>query len=402
MAFFTRRRVIRLAALLAALLLLWLLKHIFFSAPAARFLTAPVTRGTIEASVLATGIVKPYQLVAVGARATGRIIALKVQPGQEVKQNELLAEIDPTTQENDLKSKEAVLARQKAGLAEQQAQLALSRQNMQRQQKMIVSHAISKADYDAAEAQVKVAEAQVAAYQAQIAQAETDVDMARVNLAYTQVTAPFSGTVLATVVQEGQNVNAVQSAPTIVILGNLAVMTVRAEISEADIVHVKPGQDLYFNTIGNPGRRYNGRLAAIEPAPESIRNDISFNAYSSTGSNSSSAQAVYYNGIFNVDNKDRVLRTYMTAEVHIVLGRAENALLAPIDGLAGPDKDGLYRARILQANGKPAERRVKIGIRTQAQAEVLDGLREGDEIITGESSGAVKAAAKATDKRPHF
>lgn len=397
MAFFTRRRIIQLSVLIAVLLAFFLIKHIFFGAPARIYLTAPVKRGNIESSVLATGILKPYQLVAVGARATGRIIALKVRPGQEVKQGELLAEIDPTTQENDLKSKESVLARQKAGLAEQEAQLTLAQQNMQRQKNMIVSHAISKADYDAAEAQVKVAEAQIAAYQAQIAQAETDVDMARVDLSYTQVTAPFSGTVLATVVQEGQNVNAVQSAPTIVILGNLSVMTVRAEISEADIVHVRPGQNLYFNTIGSPGRRYDGTLEAIEPAPESIRNDISFNSYSATGGGNT--QAVYYNGIFNVDNKDRALRTYMTAEVHIILGAAQNALLMPTDGLIGLGKDGVYRVRILQKDGAAAERMVKIGIRTQAQAEVLSGLAEGDEVITGESGGAPQASNR---KKPHL
>lgn len=391
MAFFTRKRIVRLLILLAALLVLWWLKHIFFSAEKPAYLTAAVKRGNIEATVLATGIIKPYQLVAVGARATGRIIALKVRAGSEVKQGDLLAEIDPTTQENDLKNKEAALALRQAGLEQQQAQLILAQQNMARQQNMIASHAVSKADFDAAAAQVKVALAEIDAYKAQIAQAQTDVDMARLNLGYTRVTAPFSGTVLATVVQEGQNVNAVQSAPTIVILGNLSVMTVRAQISEADIAHVKKGQDLYFNTIGNPARRYRGTLEEIEPAPETIRSDISFNASASA---TSSSQAVYYNGVFNIENADLSLRTYMTAEVHIILGHAENTLLVPADALQQAGKDGANTVRVLPSgSGKPVTKRVQIGLKTQALAQVLSGLSEGDRVITSEVTGAAAKSA---------
>jgi len=398
MAFFTRRRIIQLLIAAAVIVLLFWLKHLLFAAPAPSYLTAEVRRGNLESTVLATGIVKPYKLVAVGARATGRIVSMKVRPGQEVRQGDLLAEIDPTTQENDLKNKQAVLAARYAGLAQQQAQLVLAQQNMTRQQNMIASHAVSKADYDAAFAQVKEAEAQIAAYKAQITQAEADVDMAKLNLGYTQVTAPFSGTVLATVVQEGQNVNAVQSAPTIVILGDLSVMTVRAQISEADIVNVHEGQALYFNTIGNPGRRYNGKLESIEPAPENIRSDISFNA--SASATSTNTQAVYYNGIFNIPNEDRILRTYMTAEVHIILGKADNALIMPAEGLGRQIGKDEYTVRILAADGKAEERQVKIGLRTQAQAQVLAGLKQGEEVITGQTNGKLPGKSSGRAKTP--
>ncbi|WP_375669285.1 HlyD family efflux transporter periplasmic adaptor subunit, partial [Bartonella sp. MR168JLCBS] len=79
-----------------------------------------------------------------------------------------------------------------------------------------------------------------------------------------------AGTVLATVVEEGQNVNAVQSAPTIVILGDLSKMTVKAQISEADVLKVHAGPPLYFTVSGNSQRRYEGTIERREPAPESI------------------------------------------------------------------------------------------------------------------------------------
>src|SRR3546814_20214862 len=97
--------------------------------------------------------------------------------------------------------------------------------------------------------------------------------MSRVNLCYAQITAPSDGTVLAIVTQEGQTVNASQSAPTIIVLGQIDVMTVRAEISEADIVHVRPGQAVTFTILADPDPRYEATLGSLEPAPESITGD---------------------------------------------------------------------------------------------------------------------------------
>lgn len=376
---------IAVAIVILLVMILWV-KTTFFHSETNKYLTATAKHGDIEVSVLATGIVKPHRLVAVGARATGRIISMKVRPGSVVKQGDLLAEIDPTTQQNDLKSKRAALDDYRAKLAEQQAQLNLANQNLTRQQTMIKTHAVSKADFDNAEAQVKIREAQIASLKAEIIQAEVDVETAEVNLSYTRVTAPSDGTVLATVVQEGQNVNAVQSAPTIVILGDLSTMTVRAEISEADIIKVKPGQDLYFNVIGNTDRRYQARLEKIEPAPESIRNDISFNAATSS---SATTSAIYYNGTFDIDNSDGELRTYMTAEVHIVLGRASNVLLIPFDALNNIQGN---KAVVYSLNGgKLEEHHVEFGLNNKVMVEIKSGLKAGDVVVTGSSDGTLLA-----------
>src|SRR5690606_29502592 len=149
------------------------------------------------------------------------------------------------------------------------------------------------AEFESAEAEVKTTRAQIEALDASIIEAEVAVLTAEANLGYTQITAPIDGTVLAIVTQEGQTVNAAQSAPTIVIMGQLEVMTVKAEISEADIVKVKPGQPIYFTILSDPDRRYEATLASIEPAPESIRNDSSFSTSSSTTSASSTSSAIY-------------------------------------------------------------------------------------------------------------
>src|SRR3546814_13405306 len=138
---------------------------------------------------------------------------------------------------------------------------------------MVAQNAVSQADYEAAEAAVATTRAQIEALEAQIVEAEVAVEIARVNLGYTRITAPIDGTVLAIVTQEGQTVNASQSAPTIIVLGQIDIMTVRAEISEADIVHVRPGQAVTFTILGDPDPRYEATRGRHEPAPESTPRD---------------------------------------------------------------------------------------------------------------------------------
>jgi membrane fusion protein, macrolide-specific efflux system len=199
------------------------------------YITAPVTRGDIEQTVLATGTLKPVRLVAVGAQASGRITAVKVTLGDTVEAGDLIAEIDSVTQTNSLRTAQAALANVKAQRVEKQATLVLNRQSLARQQEMVSKNAASRADFESATAALAVTEAQIEAIDAQIEEAQVAVETAEANLGYTKITAPIEGTVLSIVSQEGQTVNATQSAPTIVILGQLDRMTVRTEISEADV-----------------------------------------------------------------------------------------------------------------------------------------------------------------------
>jgi macrolide-specific efflux system membrane fusion protein len=166
-------------------------------------MTVAAARGDIEVTVLATGTVKPVRLVAVGAQASGRITSVKVKLGQTVKANDLIAEIDSTTQKNDLRTSEASLANMQAQLKEKQATLVLNQQTLTRQKSMLAKRAVSQADYDTAAADLNVTQAQIESIKAQIKEAEVAVETARANLGYTQITAPIEGTVLSIVSQEG-------------------------------------------------------------------------------------------------------------------------------------------------------------------------------------------------------
>ena len=364
------------------------------------YITSQVTRGDIEQTVLATGTLKPVRLVAVGAQASGRITSVKVTLGDTVMAGDLVAEIDSVTQTNSLRTAQAALANVKAQRVEKQATLVLNRQSLARQQEMVSKNAASRADFESATAALAVTEAQIKAIDAQIEEAQVAVETAEANLGYTKITAPIEGTVLSIVSQEGQTVNATQSAPTIVILGQLDRMTVRTEISEADVTRVKPDLTVYFTVLGEPQQRYDATLASIEPAPESVRSDSSFSSSTSTSSSSSSSstsssEAIYYNGVFEVPNPNGKLRTYMTAEVHIVLGEAKDVLTIPASALGGMDGSGGYAVRVVDASGKISDRKVEIGLNNKVTAEVRSGLAENERVVTGERS-----AETATNAMP--
>lgn len=353
------------------------------------YITAPVIVSDLREEVLASGTLKPARLTAVGAQVSGRITALNVRVGDTVKAGDVIAQIDPVTKQNDLRSSEASLKNYRAQKIEKEAALVLAEANLARQQATLAQRATSRSDFDSADSTVRQTRAQIAALEALIVGAEASVETARVNLEYTRITAPIDGTVLATVVQEGQTVNAVQSAPTIVVLGQLETMTVRAEISEADIVKVKPGQALYFTILGDQDHRYEARLEQIEPAPESIKSDASFSSTTtsstSSSSSSSTSTAIYYIGVFNVPNEDLSLRTYMTAEVHIITGEAKRVKVIPALALMRKS-DGRSTVRTLDASGDVREREVKTGLNDRTMVEIRSGLSESERVVTGEAS----------------
>jgi membrane fusion protein, macrolide-specific efflux system len=358
------------------------LKQQLFPDKAASIMTAVVSVNDIEEAVLATGILKPVKLVAVGAQVSGRMTSLKVSAGQTIGKGDLIAEIDSLTQQNALRTSRASLANIRAQRLEKQVLLRGNELTLSRQKTMVAQKAVSQAEFESAETGVNTIRAQIEALDAQITEAEVGVETAEANLSYTRITAPISGTVLLIVTQEGQTVNAVQSTPTIVILGQLNIMTVRAEISEADILKVKPGQEVYFTILGNPDHHYEATLESIEPAPESVKSDSSFSSSSSSTTNSSSA--VYYNGIFSSPNMDGNLKTYMTAEVHIVINKVQGVLTIPSAALGKREGEGKYVVRVVDEGENITSRKIDVGVNNSILAEVVSGLKAGERVVTGE------------------
>ncbi len=378
-------------ALIAAILLLLVFgaRAAFFSAPPPpTFAVAEVSRADLEDSVLASGTIDAIERVSVGAQATGQLKSLKVELGDRVKKGQLVAEIDDLTQQNELRNAEAALQTRRAERAAKVATLKQAELAFKRQRQMLAADASSREAYETAEATLAVTRAEIASLDAQIAQAEIQVDTAQVNLGYTRIVSPIDGMVVAVVTKEGQTVNSIQSAPTIIKVAQVDTMTIKAQISEADVTRVKPGLPVYFTILGEPDERYRATLRAVEPAPDSIQKEDAASSLTTSSSTSTSA-AVYYNGLFDVPNPDEKLRISMTAQVFIVLGEAKDAVVVPASALGKRGKDGRYEVRVVLDGNKTETRQVRIGMNNNVQAQVLEGLEVGERVVSADSSPAV-------------
>ena len=363
----------------------WGIKSVYFKPPSApQVITAEAVMDDIEDTVLASGTIEASQEVSVGAQVSGQIKRLHVALGDRVSKGQLVAEIDSTTQTNTLRNAEAQVSLLSAQRQARLAQLRQAQLSYQRKKDLFQLDAGSKADLDDAEATLATTKAEIAALDAQIRQANISVDTARVNLGYTRIMAPIDGVVVAVVAEEGRTVNAMQSAPTIIKLAQLDQVQIKAQISEADVVRVKPGLPVYFTILGEPQRRYEAKLRAIEPVPESEQTDTK------TTTSSSTTNAIYYNGLFDVDNPEGKLRVAMTTQVFVVLNRADKTLVIPATALGQRDrKQGTYEVRVLEGEGQDAKvstRQVKIGLNNRVQAQVLEGLKAGEKVVVGEGA----------------
>lgn len=398
---FTRKSLTPLRLVLAALVLLALgvgAKLIFFPTKTpARFVTATATRGALEDTVLATGTVQAFKQVSVGAQVSGQVKTLHVELGQRVKKGELVAEIDSTTQQNTVRNAEAALENVRAQQAVQKASLIQAELAYKRQKQLFDADAGSRADFEAAQATLDTTRANIAALQAQIKQAEITADTAKVNLGYTKIVSPIEGIVVALVAQQGQTVNANQTTPTIIKVAQLDTVTVKTQISEADVVKVEAGLPVYFTILGEPDKRYHAKLRTIEPATDSILTESTTSSNSS--STSSTTSAVYYNGLFDVPNPENKLRISMTAQVSIVRAQVKDAVIIPSAALGRRDREGQYSVRVLGADGKPEPRKVRVGINNNVNAQITEGLAEGDTLVLGEAPAA-GAAPQNNMRRP--
>ena len=345
-----------------------------------KYITAPVVKGDIAHTVLASGSLQPLKSVKVGAQVSGEISALYVQIGDQLKQGDPVAEIDASTQQNTRDSAAASLASSKAALTSAQAKLREAQQNFNRQQSLVKKGAAAQETLDAAQATLKAAQSSVEQAKADIRRNQLELDNAGLRLGYTNVTAPMDGVVISVAVEKGQTVNAVQDSPTLATIAQTKTMTVEAEIAEADVGELKPGMNAYFTLLGSDKTRYEGKLKSIDPAPLATSKNTASNS-----SSGSSETAVYYYGKMDVPNPDGKLRIGMTANMVISVEEAKDVITIPMTALQ-TNAQGEDEVQVM-VGGKPQPRVVKLGINDGVNTEVKEGLQVGEEVVISSGSG---------------
>ncbi|MFK9006839.1 efflux RND transporter periplasmic adaptor subunit [Pseudomonas pergaminensis] len=349
--------------------------------------TVTVTRGNIENSVTALGTLQPRRYVDVGAQASGQIRKIHVEAGDQVQEGQLLVEIDPSTQKAKLDASRYAIENLKAQLQEQKAQHELARQKYQRQQRLVAGNATREEDVQTAKAELSATQARVDMFQAQIQQAQASLRSDEAELGYTRIYAPMTGTVVAVDARVGQTLNAQQQTPLILRIAKLSPMTVWAEVSEADIGHVKPGMTAYFTTLSGGNRRWTSTVRQILPIPPKPLNETQGSGSPNSSNKSGSGRVVLYTVLLDVDNSDNALMAEMTTQVFFVASQAKDTLTAPVAALQGTSDASQQIAQVVGKNGRIEQRQVQVGISDRLRVQVLAGLNEGDQLLIGPADG---------------
>jgi HlyD family secretion protein len=370
-----------------ALLLIALVVRQCRKGDAPNYQTATVTRGPITQAVTATGTLNPVVNVQVGSQVSGNIAKLLVDFNSQVKAGQVVAQIDPALFQ-------ATVTQAEGDLASAQAALELAKVNAKRTQELFARKTSSQADLDQAMANLHQAEANVKIKQGAL-------DKARADLEHCTITSPIDGVVISRNVDVGQTVAASLQAPVIFQIANdLTKMQIDSNVAEADVGVVDVGQDVDFTVDAFPMRTFHGKVVQVRNAPITVQN------------------VVTYDTVIGVSNPDLKLKPGMTANVSIIVAHKDNVLqiknaalrYRPADatpgemgsrspapagarGGAGRERRTSERTIYVLSGGQPKLVQIKTGISDGVVTEIVEGLKEGDRVVTAELSSKTPAAS---------
>src|SRR6266536_3267346 len=373
------------------LLIAFVVRH-FRTGGAATYQTANVTRGPITQAVTATGTLNPVVNVQVGSQVSGNISKLFADFNSQVKAGQVVAQIDPALFQ-------AAVTQAEGDVASAQAGLELARLNAKRTQDLFARKTSSQADLDQAIANLHQGEANVKIKQGAL-------DKVKADLEHCTITSPIDGVVISRSVDVGQTVAASLQAPVIFQIANdLAKMQIDSNVAEADVGVVQVGQDVDFTVDAFPTETFHGKVVQVRNAPITVQN------------------VVTYDTVIGVSNPDLKLKPGMTANVSIVAARKDNVLqiknaalrYRPSEagaaemgsrspssrggrGAGGRERTTSERTVYVLSGSQPTPAQIITGISDGVVTEVVEGLKEGDRVVTAEM--ATKSPPASTPANP--
>src|SRR5438876_2962989 len=366
---------------------------------AGNYQTTTVTRGPITQAVTATGTLNPVVNVQVGSQVSGNISKLFADFNSQVKAGQVVAQIDPALFQ-------ATVTQTEGDLANAQAALELAKVNATRTEQLFKQKISSQQDLDQAMANLHQAEANVKIKQGALDKAKADLD-------HCTITSPIDGVVISRSVDVGQTVAASLQAPVIFQIANdLTKMQIDSNVAEADVGVLEVGQDVDFTVDAFPMRTFHGKVVQVRNAPITVQN------------------VVTYDTVIGVNNADLKLKPGMTANVSIIVAQKDNVvqiknaalryrpaeaasgqMTGPRAGSneskprtptgaqrgAGRERGTSARTVYLLSGGRPQPVQIKTGISDGIVTEVMEGLKEGDRVITAELASKSPAASPAAN-----
>jgi HlyD family secretion protein len=275
-------------------------------------MTQPLSRGDVVEAVGATGTLEAVETVDVGTQVSGVVRELHADFNTIVRKGQVIARLDPQLIETQIEQQSANVQRAEADLDRLKVGLADAKQKLDRAQQMWTKQLIPKTDLETAEVNVRSAEAQIKSSEASLVQAKAQLNNQKVNLGYTTIVAPIDGIVISRNVDQGQTVQSSMNAPTLyVIAADLTKMQVLANIDEADVGRMRPGQRVTFRVDAFPTDTFVGSVAQVRLQPAVVQN------------------VVTYSTVISVPNPELKLKPGMTANVNIEIARRTGVLRIP-------------------------------------------------------------------------
>jgi HlyD family secretion protein len=377
-------------AVVAGLLIIALFVRQCRNGGAANYQTAAITRGPITQAVTATGTLNPVINVQVGSQVSGNIAKLFVDFNSQVKAGQVVAQIDPALFQ-------ATVTQAEGDLANAQAALELAKLNATRTQELFAKKTSSQADVDQAMANLHQSEANVKIKQGALDKAKADLD-------HCTITSPIDGVVISRSVDVGQTVAASLQAPVIFAIANdLTKMQIDSNVAEADVGVVKVDQNVDFTVDAFPMQTFHGKVVQVRNAPITVQN------------------VVTYDTVIGVRNPDLKLKPGMTANVSIIVAHKDDVLqiknaalryrppdATPVETkqtrTSRPGRPGGGRGGAAQESraertvyvlpsgaSRPKPAQIRTGISDGIITEVIEGLKEGDRVVTAELAPTTNA-----------
>ncbi len=357
-----------------------------------------VERATIVETVAATGKIQPEVEVSISSEVSGEIIELPIKEGQDVKKGDLLVRINPDLVQGALNQVQAALQNARSGLSQAEASLKVAKLNFERNKPLFDKGVISKADYDRAESDYEVAQAnkQSAYYNVQSVAAQ--VKQAQDNLGRTSIFAPRDGTISKLSVELGERVvgTAQQAGTEIVRVANLTNMEVEVDVNENDIVKIEVGDSTIVEVDAYLKKEFKGIVTEIANSAETT---LTADQVTNFKVKVRILEKSYKDLLEGRSETYSPFRPGMTATVDVITNKSEKSIAAPISAIViktdtsavksgKPKKDIKGDEKkfecVFVKNGDEAKLKVvTTGIQDDSNIEILSGLDEGDEIITG-------------------
>jgi HlyD family secretion protein len=346
-----------------------------------------VERRDLVATVTANGQIQPKRKVDISADVSGRVVALAVEEGQMVERGDLLLRIDPTTFQAAVRRQQAAVSQARAQASQSEASLLQARQALARSERLAQSEElISAADLEDARTRVSVAEAQYQAARYAIESAEAALSEARDQLRKTTIVAPMSGRITRLNIEEGETaiVGTMNNPGSLLLtVADLAEMEARVKVDETDVPGISFGDSATVRIDAYPAETFTGRVTRI-----------SNSALRAQGQGQQpDGTSVDFEIVITLDAPPVDLRPDLSTTAEIVTARRDGALAVPILALTVRDTEGRRLAGdggstetegvFVVENGRAVFRPVQVGIAGNRHFEIVDGLEEGEIVVSG-------------------